>query len=169
MGFVDGRAEISESGLSPILRLTILRRLGFLSDAALGALRAASILGSGFTLADLSVTTAQSAIDLASAVAETLSARVLEEDGERLRFRHDLIRDAVYDDMPISVRRGLHREAGQRLAGAGAPLQQVAEQLSRGANTGRRGGDPLADDCRSGGCRPLARGVGRAPGSAPSN
>ena len=35
MEFVDGRAEISESGLSPILRLTILRRLGFLSDAAL--------------------------------------------------------------------------------------------------------------------------------------
>ncbi len=136
MQIVDGRAEISESGLSPILRLTILRRLGFLSDAALGALRAASILGSGFTLADLSVTTAQSAIDLASPVAETLSARVLEEDGDRLRFRHDLIRDAVYDDMPISVRRGLHREAGQRLAGAGAPLQQIAEQLSRGATQG---------------------------------
>ena len=38
--------------------------------------------------------------------------------------------------MPISVRRGLHREAGQRLAGAGAPLQQVAEQLSRGATQG---------------------------------
>ncbi len=37
MEFVDGRAEISESGLSPILRLTILRRLGFLSDAALGS------------------------------------------------------------------------------------------------------------------------------------
>ena len=52
--------------------LTILRRLGFLSDAALAALRAASILGSGFTLADLSVTTAQPAIDLASRVAEAL-------------------------------------------------------------------------------------------------
>ena len=61
---------------------------------------------------------------------------MLEEDGDRLRFRHDLIRDAVYDDMPISVRRGLHREAGQRLAGAGAPLQQIAEQLSRGATQG---------------------------------
>jgi predicted ATPase len=38
--------------------------------------------------------------------------RVLDDDGDRLRFRHDLIRDALYEDLPLSVRRGLHREAG---------------------------------------------------------
>ena len=37
--------------------------------------------------------------------------RVL-DDGDRLRFRHDLIRAALYEDLPLSVRRGLHREAG---------------------------------------------------------
>ena len=34
------------------------------------------------------------------------------------------------------MRQGLHREAGQHLAGSGAPVLQVAEQLARGAVTG---------------------------------
>ena len=65
---------------------------------------------------------------------------MLEDDGDRLRFRHELIRDAIYEDLAGSVRRALHREAGQRLAQAGAPALQVAEQLARGA----RPGDPEA-------------------------
>ena len=69
-------------------------------------------------------------------LAEAIRARVLEDDGDRLRFRHDLIRDAIYEDLPASVRRGLHREAGQRLARAGAPALQVAEHLARGAGPG---------------------------------
>ena len=52
---------------------------------------------------------------------EAIRARVLEDDGARLRFRHDLIRDAIYEDLPLSVRRALHREAGQRLARTGRP------------------------------------------------
>jgi DNA-binding CsgD family transcriptional regulator len=67
---------------------------------------------------------------------EAIRARVLEDDGARLRFRHDLIRDALYEDLAGSVRRSLHREAGQRLAQAGAPALQVAEHLARGATTG---------------------------------
>ena len=47
--------------LPPTLRLTILRRLSFLSEDTLQALRAASILGSGFTITDLSVTMARPA------------------------------------------------------------------------------------------------------------
>ena len=137
MAIADGRAEVDEpTELSSTLRLTILRRLIFLSDPALDVLRAGAVLGSSFTLTDLSVTMAQPAIDLLPALAEGLAAKVLEEDGDRLRFRHDLIRDAVYEELPVSVRRGLHREAGQRLAAAHSSVQQVAEQLSRGALVG---------------------------------
>ena len=50
-----GQAEVARVTLPPTLRLTILRRLSFLSDDTLHALRAASILGSSFTLSDLSV------------------------------------------------------------------------------------------------------------------
>ena len=131
-----GRAEALEVALPPTLRLTILRRLSFLPDDVLRALRAASILGSSFTISDLSVTMARPALELSVVLAEAINGRVLEDDGARLRFRHDLIRDAIYEDFPVSMRRGLHREAGQRLAESGAPALQVAEQFARGATSG---------------------------------
>ena len=131
-----GRAEVAQVILPPTLRLTILRRLSFLPDDTLHALRAASILGSSFTITDLSVTMARPALELFQVLAEAITGRVLEDDGDRLRFRHDLIRDAIYEDLPAAIRRGLHREAGQRLARAGAPSLQVAEQLARGAGQG---------------------------------
>jgi predicted ATPase len=43
-----GRAEVAEMALPPSLRLTIVRRISFLPDDTLLALRAASILGSSF-------------------------------------------------------------------------------------------------------------------------
>ena len=133
---VDGRAEVAEMTLPPNLRLTILRRLSFLPDDTLEALRAASILGSGFSLTELSATTDRSVLELSSVLGEALRARVLEDDGDRLRFRHDLIHEAIYEDLPASVRLGLHREAGRRLAGSGAEALRVAEHLARGATPG---------------------------------
>jgi len=132
----DGRAEAAETVLPPTLRLTILRRVSFLPEPALQALRSASILGSGFSLTDLATITGRPAVDLAAVLGEAIRARVLEDDGVRLRFRHELIRDAIYQDLAGSVRRALHREAGQRLAQAGAPALQVAEHLARGASPG---------------------------------
>ena len=135
---VDGRADVTHVTLPPTLRLTILRRLGFLSEDTMQALRAATILGSNFSLADLSTTTTGSVLALSEALREAIQARVLADEGGRLRFRHDLIRDAIYDDIPRSVRLALHGDAGRRLAERGAPVRQVAEQLARGAVTGDR-------------------------------
>ncbi len=131
-----GRADVAQVILPPTLRLTILRRLSFLPDETLHVLRAASVQGSRFTVTDLSVTMGRPALELFEVLAEAITGRVLEEDGDRLRFRHDLIRDAIYEDLPAAVRRALHREAGQRLAQAGAPSLQVAEHLTRGAGPG---------------------------------
>lgn len=128
-----GQSEVTETCLPPTLRLTILRRLSFLPDNTLEALRRASILGPTFSITDLSIITDCSVLDLSSALSAAIEARVLEDDGYRLRFRHDLIRDAVCEDIPRSVRIGLQREAGQRLAAAGAPTLQVAGHLARGA------------------------------------
>ena len=89
-------AEVREVTLPPTLRLTILRRLSFLSDDALQALQTASVLGSGFSFTDLAAVTGRPAIGLSAALTEAIAARVLEEDGARLRFRHELVRDAIY-------------------------------------------------------------------------
>jgi DNA-binding CsgD family transcriptional regulator len=131
-----GRAEVTHVALPPTLRLTILRRLSFLPDQTLQVLRAASVLGSSFSLTDLATITGGSALELSGALAGAVRAGVIEDDGARLRFRHDLIRDAIYEDLPGGVRLGLHREAGQRLAATGAPALQVAEHLARAAVAG---------------------------------
>ena len=114
----DGRAEVARTArCRRSLRLTIVRRLSFLPDDTLQALRTASILGSSFTLTDLATVTGRSALELSVALARgRQGAGAIEDDGAHLRFRHDLIRDAIYEDLPLTVRRGLHREAGQRLA-----------------------------------------------------
>jgi DNA-binding NarL/FixJ family response regulator len=130
---VNGTAEVGELSLPPTLRLTILRRLSFLSEQALDLLRSASVLGSTFTLAELSALTSRSAVDLALLLREVFRAGVLSDDRGRLHFRHDLIREAIYADLSSSVRVALHREAGQRLATSGAPALRVAEHLARAA------------------------------------
>ena len=67
---------------------------------------------------------------------EARHAGVIEDAGELLRFRHDLVREAIYTDLPKSARRAMHREAGRALARSGAPRLQVAEQLALGASPG---------------------------------
>jgi DNA-binding CsgD family transcriptional regulator/tetratricopeptide (TPR) repeat protein len=131
-----GWAEVAQAGLPPTLPLTILRRLSFLPEDTLQVLQAASVLGSAFSLTDLALVTGRPAIALAAALTEAIRAGVLEDDGVQLRFRHDLIRDSIYQDLPASVRRGLHRETAQRLADAGAPPLRVAEHFARGASEG---------------------------------
>ncbi len=102
----------------------------------LDLLRHASVLGSSFALADLATVTSRSAFDLSAVLDDAFLAGVLADDGDRLCFRHDVIREALYADLSSGIRAGLHREAGHRLAAAGAPALQVAEQLVRGADKG---------------------------------
>lgn len=131
-----GRAEVAEATLPPTLRLTILRRLSFLPEDTLQVLQAASILGSAFSLTDLALISGRPAIGLTASLTEAIRSRVVEDDGAQLRFRHDLIRDSIYQDLPASMRRGLHREAAVRLAQSGTPALRVAEHFARGAAEG---------------------------------
>jgi DNA-binding CsgD family transcriptional regulator/tetratricopeptide (TPR) repeat protein len=133
---IEGRAEVDVATLPPTLRLTILRRLSFLPEDTLQVLQAASILGSGFSLTDLALISGRPGIGLTAALTEAIRAHVIEDDGVHLRFRHDLIRDSIYQDLPASLRQGLHRDAAVRLAHSGAPSLRVAEHFARGASEG---------------------------------
>ena len=131
-----GVAEISESAVPASLGATLIRRLSWLPEGTRDLLRLASLLGTSFTLTELSALTGRTVVEVASWLRDATLAGLVVGDGERLSFRHDLVREAVYDDMLPAERRDLHRAAGQALARAGAPLQQVAWQYSRGATTG---------------------------------
>jgi DNA-binding CsgD family transcriptional regulator len=133
---VDGQAEVGAQSLPPSLRLTILRRAALLGEAALSLLRSASLLGSTFALADLATVSGMPVTAVVDELMQARRAGIVEEAGDLMRFRHDLIREALYTDLPESARRALHRDAGRRLAQAGAPKLQVAEQLELGASPG---------------------------------
>jgi DNA-binding CsgD family transcriptional regulator len=131
-----GAAELTTVGMPPSLPLLILHRLSFLTPATLELLRVASALGSSFAVTDLSLVVGRPTAGLLAALEEAMDGGILEQRGELLGFRHDLIREALYHDLPAPVRQGLHLDAGRALARAGASPERVAEQLVRGASAG---------------------------------
>jgi tetratricopeptide (TPR) repeat protein len=82
-----------------------------------------------FAVADLAIVLDRSVSDLVRILDDACAAGVLAASGKRLRFRHPLIRSALYEEMPEPVRAAWHREAGRALAEAGAPADRVARQL----------------------------------------
>jgi len=155
----DGRAEIGGAAAMPSLPLTILHRLSFLPADALDVLGLAAVLGSAFDVGDLALLARRPVSELVPALRTAQRAGVIAEQGERLAFRHELIRDALYEDMPLGVRRGLHAQLAHALADAGAPPDRVADHLLRGAAPG----DARAVAALAEAAREVA---GRAPGVA---
>jgi DNA-binding CsgD family transcriptional regulator len=129
-------AEASEVSLPPTIATTILRRLSLVGEQTAEILRIAAVLGSSFSLSDVSLVSGRPAAALLAPFDEAMRAGVIGEAGTRLGFRHALIREAIYESMPIAIRTALHQEAGRALAAAGAPALQVAEHLSLGATGG---------------------------------
>lgn len=110
----------------------INHRLGALASDVVDALRWAALLGSEFTVTDLSAVTGRRADELIAVVEHAMAAGVLIEAGPRLGFRHGLIRQVLYEGMPAALRVALHLEAAQALASAGAFPERVAAQLTSG-------------------------------------
>lgn len=136
IGLVNGCAEVEAVLLPPSLRLTILRRLTYLSDETLEVLRIASVLGASFSPSDLAAVLGLRGVDLLARLTEAVESGVLADEVARLAFRHDLVRDAIYEDVPVALRRALHLDVARALATAGAPARQVATHFVLGATAG---------------------------------
>lgn len=115
-------------------RATVLRRLSTLPDGTSDALRLASVLGSSFQPSDLALVSGRSVVDLAPALHHAVVAAMLEERDDCLAFRHMLVRDAIYEHIPLAVRRQLHREVGRSLAAAGSDALAVGHHLGLAAD-----------------------------------
>ncbi|GGJ28560.1 hypothetical protein GCM10010121_044890 [Streptomyces brasiliensis] len=108
----------------------IADRLAFLSAGTRDMLRTAALLGPAFPLTDLTVLLGRPAAALTAPVQEALAAGVLEPaDGHRLRFRHGLLKQALYGSVPAALRIALYRDAAQALIARGASVERVAELL----------------------------------------
>lgn len=100
----------------------ILTRSERLDALALDALRCAAVLGRSFDFATLQRMTGQAPDSLIEALDSCARMQLIEEDARRdngFRFRHALIRDAVYNDIIVSRRRLLHATAADAIRAAG--------------------------------------------------
>jgi tetratricopeptide (TPR) repeat protein len=126
---VDGVADTPSEVTTAPLGSAIVSRVAFISGSARELLQTASLLGVGFAVSDLAAVTRRRATELAGPLQEATATGVLSDSGQLLAFNHPLIRDALYHEIPASLRAALHQEAAQALAEAGAAVDRVAAQL----------------------------------------
>ena len=133
---VDGVADVSADATPTDLHQTLLRRLSWLPSETVEMLRLASVLGGAFTLRELGFLSGRPVVEVGSVLRDASAAGLIAGDGDRLTFRHDLIREAVYFSLLPAERREFHRVAGEALVSAGAPSPVIARQMSLGADPG---------------------------------
>ena len=161
-----GAVELTSGSAPDSLSAAIADRLGFVARPVREVLQAAALLGMDFAISDLAIVLGRSVTDLIPAVNEACAAGVLAESGHGLRFRHPLIRSALYDEMPASVRTAWHRDAGRALAAAGAPTDRVARQMLRAVGEPGSTTEPMDEWMLNWLARTADLLVGQAPGVA---
>jgi DNA-binding CsgD family transcriptional regulator len=141
---LDAAAEVGDprppAATEPRGRFLLARFLG-LREAERRYLRAASVLGTRFrpaVAAELAALGAAEAADILDALFR--AGLVREADGGWAAFAHDLVRQAIYDELSAPTRAHLHEAAFRALAARGAGAAETAEH----AIAARLSGDPEA-------------------------
>jgi len=112
--------------------------LEFLSDTARLLIEGAAVAGDPFEL-DVATAAAATSDEAALTAIDELVGLDLVRETEvprRLRFRHPLVRRAVYEGTPAGWRLGAHARCAQTLAAQGSPPAVRAYHLERSAQRG---------------------------------
>lgn len=114
-----GAADGEEAGAFPgAVRAAVRERLADLTPRAARLLDVAAVLGTRFRLDVLAETAEVPLAEVRALLGEAAGAGLLAEVGaHRAAFRHDLLRDAVYDALTPGDRAALHHAAAEVLAG----------------------------------------------------
>ncbi|MGV8977848.1 MAG: AAA family ATPase [Cellulomonas sp.] len=116
-GVVDAVGSAWTGGLDAV----VVSRVAYLGPQVVQLLDEASVLGTSFVMADLADLTRRPVADCWRVLRHALAAGVVHARGDRLVFRHELVRSALYNRLDPSVRRALHERAARTLDAAGAP------------------------------------------------
>ncbi|ONI70844.1 hypothetical protein ALI144C_50575 [Actinosynnema sp. ALI-1.44] len=137
---VDGVADVDEGEVDDAprtLAAAVERSSKSLSDSTKEMLVWVAVLGADAAIGTIAAASERPVWHLVRAVTDAVEANVLVEDGPKLVFRHQLMRDTVYGGIAGPTRGVLHRQAAKVLAEAGAPPHRVSEQLvAAGGDTG---------------------------------
>jgi DNA-binding SARP family transcriptional activator len=103
--------------LSEALWETVNVRLRRLSALARQVLEAGAVLGPAFEAGLARQAAGRGEMETLDGLDELVERQLLDEQDGGYRFRHELLRDAVYDHLSHGRRRLLHRRAGEALEG----------------------------------------------------
>lgn len=134
----DGRADTTRAAMHwSRVPSPMMGQLGSLPAQHQQVLRAGSVLVS-FFVEELAALLEHSPAEVRATVEELLASGLYESSNGKLVFRHELLREAVYESMPHEIRRVMHAAAGSVLQQRGAPLARVAGHVAQGAAVGDR-------------------------------
>ena len=103
------------------IRTIVVARAAGLSDAAQATLRIASLIGRRPTHALLAQLSELPSARLTAALRESVDAAFLRVDADGYAFRHELVREALYDDLLPSERTELHGRVAALIAASPIP------------------------------------------------
>ena len=132
----DGVAQLTARGVPEEFRSAIAAHIRPLSDPARRLVDVASVLGRQFSPGDVAALIGEPVGRLLGAVEEARRAGLLVDVGDSLAFRHDLVRETIYNELPGSVRQALHRDAASALLARGASWTSVASHVAVSAVPG---------------------------------
>jgi DNA-binding CsgD family transcriptional regulator/tetratricopeptide (TPR) repeat protein len=131
-----GAVTVTGLGLPLGFRDALARRLRGLPDDAVSLLEVAAVLGRPFTVHEVAGVAGRPVPEVVALVGQAVRAELLVDEGVEFTFRHDLIREAVYDGLAGPVRQALHRQAVGVLRAEGRPAVELVCHLLRSGRDG---------------------------------
>lgn len=120
---------------------TILARIGELPQSTRRLLDLVSVVGSPTRLELVANVAARDELAVAEELAPALEAGLIRETregtGVTVTFAHELVRDATYQRIPLTVRAAIHRRAAVAFERFGATSRAIAYHLTAGGDTTR--------------------------------
>lgn len=136
-----GEDEPLAPDLPSTVRQTILTRVGALPDATRRLVDLISVIGPPARLELIVAVAGRDELQLIDDLAPALDAGLLREatDGPApsLVFAHELVRDATYQRIPLTVRAAIHRRAAAALERTGGTHRAIAFHLTAGGDAAR--------------------------------
>lgn len=133
-----GHATVSGTRIPRRIVTAMRDRLEVLTPQARRALRTAAVLPTRFTAERLADLLREHPADVIESLDEVIRADLLAVEGAAIYFRLELLRQAVRETIPGSLRRVLEREAAEVLLRTGADPTEVAAVLAETAEVGDR-------------------------------
>ena len=130
--FDGSEVDVELDEVPDSLQAGVTRELRRLGDEVTLVVRAASVQGLTVEVGVLAAVLERTPISLAAPIEVATEAGLLEERQGELWFRHELVRTAIYQQMPQSIRRATHRQIAGVLARMGATAALVGSHIVLG-------------------------------------